>query len=62
MNRLLAEEILDLHMHPDGGLGSYRREISWEPHQKRANLEGHFTADELEAIAWCMNNNKRAQK
>ena len=40
----------------NGGLYSLGWYLGWTPGSKDATLDGLFTADELEAIAWWMRN------
>lgn len=40
----------------DGGLYNLGWYLGWNPHRPEAVLDGDFTADELEAIAWWMRN------
>lgn len=40
----------------DDGLYSLGWYLAWWPHETTATLDGIFTADELEAIAWWMRN------
>lgn len=58
MNEQKARDILGKTIRPDRqllGSGDY---ISWSlSDQTTATLDGDFTADELEAIAWWMRNN-----
>lgn len=57
MDESKAREILGDWIKADGhlyGLGAY---LSWHSlSANRATLDGDFTADELEAIAWWMKN------
>lgn len=37
----------------------YPKDLSeWAPKGRKTYLDGCFTSDELEAIAWCMRNDK----
>ena len=51
-----AKAILGDLINPDGTLYGLGRYIFWTPKKEdpRACLDGHFSADELEAIAWWM--------
>lgn len=40
----------------DGGLYNLGGYLGWTPGDDEAVLDGHFTADQLEAIAWWMRN------
>jgi len=42
----------------DGGLFDLGWYLGWNKGNKTACLDGDFTADELEAIAWWMKNKK----
>ncbi len=44
-------EVLGRAAREDGSLGSYGWHLSWRPGDETAELDGDFTADELEAIA-----------
>lgn len=50
-----VKEILRAYINKTGlySLGDY---LSWEYGDSEAILDGRFTAEELEAIAWWMNN------
>jgi hypothetical protein len=40
----------------DGSLYSIGWYLNWDPGNKDADLDGQFSADQLEAIAWWMRN------
>lgn len=55
MNEAKIKKILkDVKFEEDGGLSSDLKYLSWDVGQIEATLDGDFTADELEAIAWWM--------
>lgn len=67
MDEELAREILgdmcdvlgnraDPTIKADGGLYSLSAYLSWDIGDRQAIIDGEFTADELEAIAWWMRN------
>jgi len=49
-NKILGDKIKD----PDGSLYSLKEYLRWKVGDKKASLDGNFTADDLEAIAWWM--------
>lgn len=55
MNEERAREILGDAIYPKG-LGVAGEYLEWEYGDDEACLDGHFTVDELEAIAWWMRN------
>ncbi len=58
MDEKRANEILKNEVKADdGGLYSLGWYLNWEIDDNEAILDGRFTADELEAIAWWMKNN-----
>ena len=56
MNNEQASEILSGEIQEDGGLYSLGWYLAWTVGYEGATLDGEFTADELEAIAWWMKN------
>lgn len=52
-----AAEILKEAIKPSGGLYNLGWYLDWSG-QKTAVMDGEFTADQLEAIAWWMRNKK----
>jgi hypothetical protein len=58
MNDPEARELLGDAIKSDNGLHSLGWYLAWTPGDKAAVLDGQFTADELEAIAWWMRNRK----
>lgn len=62
MNEKRAREILGNvegrtgAIHPDGRLYNLGAYLDWAPGYENATLDGEFTADQLEAIAWWMRN------
>ncbi|HEX8310704.1 MAG TPA: hypothetical protein VF614_05260 [Chthoniobacteraceae bacterium] len=56
MNEQKAKEILGGMIGEDGSLKATGEFISWEPGESSVTLDGHFTVEELEAIAWWMRN------
>jgi len=56
MNKKRATEILKDEIDQDDGLFSADWCLSWDVGDTDAELDGVFTADELEAIAWRMKN------
>ncbi len=60
MNEKKAKEILEEEVFTkNGGLYSSGWYLNWEINERDAFLDGIFTADELEAIAWWMHNKKK---
>lgn len=58
MNEEIARKILDDSIEENNGLFNLGQYLSWSPNYEEAILDGEFTADELEAIAWWMHNKK----
>jgi hypothetical protein len=56
LNEQRAKEILGNAIWNDGGLRSLEWYLSWGPTDEWATLDGIFSAEELEAIAWWMRN------
>jgi hypothetical protein len=56
MNKEKAQEILGGWIQEDGRLYSVGAYLAWRAGDDCATLDGDFTADELEAIAWWMRN------
>ena len=56
MNEELAREILKDYICEYGGLYCLGAYLSWTKGCESATLDGRFTPDELEAIAWWMKN------
>ena len=56
MNEAKAREILATWIQADDCLYDGVRFMHWQTDDDRACLDAHFTADELEAIAWWMRN------
>lgn len=55
MNELKVKKILkDVKFKEDDSLSDDLKYLSWDVSQTEATLDGDFTADELEAIAWWM--------
>ncbi len=52
VKKILKPEVLS----NDGGLYSLGWYLAWSPNDTEVTLDGPFTADELEAIAWWMKN------
>lgn len=48
-------DCIDVNNNSLHSLGWY---VSWTPGRDQATLDGEFTADDLEAIAWWMRNKK----
>jgi hypothetical protein len=56
MTEQRARDLLGECVRPDGRLlGGYDM-VAWQHGESSATLDGQFTADELEAIAWWMRN------
>ena len=51
-NEILPDDVKAV----DGGLTSLGWYLAWWPGNDTATLDGSFTADDLEAIAWWMRN------
>jgi len=58
MNEKIARALLDDAVMSDGDLFSLGWYLYWENGKEYATLDGYFTADDLEAIAWWMRNKK----
>lgn len=58
MNEEQARAILGSMVMPDNSLYDLSKYLCFPSHDgdKTAHLDGYFTADELEAIAWWMRN------
>jgi hypothetical protein len=56
MDEKLAREILGETVRPDDRLLGFENYAHWHPGDAVATLDGEFTADELEAVAWWMRN------
>lgn len=56
MTEQRAREILKVHVQHDDSLEGDVEYVGWTPGDKEAVLDGRFTADYLEAIAWWMRN------
>ena len=56
MNREEAEKILADCIKSDGTLYNLGAYLSWSLSYEEATLDGEFSADQLEAIAWWMRN------
>lgn len=56
MNEAKARELLFGSIGPDDRLMNVGWYLSWAPGKEKATLDGDFTADELDAIAWWMRN------
>lgn len=54
MNEPTARKILEGSIQPDGGLYSLGWYLGWKRGDGHATLDGQFTPDDLEAIAWWM--------
>jgi hypothetical protein len=59
MDETKAREILKDEIDSGGGLYCLGTYIAWNPTNNSATLDSEFDADELEAIAWWMRNNKK---
>lgn len=63
MNEKQVRNILsDIDFETDGSIGSDARYLCWNVGHPEATLDGEFTADELETIAWWMRNKKPGEK
>lgn len=51
-----ARQILSGDIQPDGNLFNLGWYLDWEVGDANATLDGKFSADDLEAIAWWMRN------
>lgn len=58
MNLEKVKQILGDDVVKDAGLYSLGGYIGWTVGDKEIVLDGEFTADELEAILWCMRHLK----
>lgn len=61
MNEEQARKILGDAIEGDNGLYSCGWYLAWSPHENTACLDGDFTAEDLEAIAWWMRNKSRSE-
>lgn len=64
MNEEKAKKILNKVRQEDNSLYSNSRRLidgylSWDVEDEKAVLDGTFTTNELEAIAWWMRNNRK---
>lgn len=61
MDEALARSIFNenIDIDPDDGLWGRREYIVWECDENSAVLDGYFSPDELEAIAWWMKNKRK---
>ena len=59
MDREKAKSLLGKSVNKDGGLFNLGWYLAWIVSCETATLDGAFEADELEAIAWWMRNNKK---
>ena len=59
MDEKQARKILEDEIESNGELYSLGRYIAWSINDAKATLDGSFTANDLEAIAWWMKNNKK---
>ena len=62
MNEKHSREILDAAIRSDGSLYFLGWYLYWDINGGEASLDGDFTADQLEAIAWWMKNKKLNQE
>ena len=58
MDEKKAKELLAPAIQTDGWLFNLGWYLNWKLGDKDATLDGSFTADDLEAIAWWMRNAK----
>lgn len=56
MTESRARELLSGAVDKDGGLYNLGWYLGWTPGESDATLDGQFTADDLEAVAWWMRN------
>ena len=56
MDEQKAREILKDALAEDGGLTNTGWYVGWTPGDSEAVLDGHFTAEQLEAVVWWMRN------
>ena len=59
MDEKKAREILGDTIEPAGELVNFSNYTSWKPGEIDITLDGLFSAEELEAIAWWMKNIKK---
>ena len=59
MDEKKARQILQEWIRPDNTLFDLHQYLSWSVGSVDAVLDGPFSADELEAIAWWMRNTKK---
>ena len=60
MDEKQARLILSDTIQDDGSLSDSYDYTDWQPYSNGIILDGHFTADYLEAVAWWMRNKKEA--
>jgi len=58
MDKIHAKKILEEAIMADNSLHALDWYLRWNLNDKDVVLDGQFTADELEAIAWWMRNTK----
>jgi len=58
MDSAQATQILQSSIASDGGLYNVGWYLAWSQGDATATLDGTFTADDLEAIAWWMRQHK----
>lgn len=56
MDEQKARDFLWGDISPSNGLFNANRFISWSQGDVKVKLDGHFTAEQLDAIAWWMRN------
>ena len=61
MDEKRATEILSDSIEPDGGLYDVYDYTSWGVNDDEVTLDGNFTAERLEAVAWWMRNKVRKE-
>lgn len=59
MREETAKEILAGCIEADDTLYNLGKYLRWEPCERAVTLDGQFTADQLEAIAWWMRHKNR---
>ncbi len=59
MDERKARKILGSWIKEDNGLYNLTEYLGWHADRNWATLDGEFTVDELEAIAWWMKNKRR---
>ena len=59
MDEKKAREILKDIIRTDGGLADLSWYLDWQVGDEEATLDGPFSAEDLEAIAWWMRNAKK---